>query len=225
MVHDLNPHIELFAGKTELSVCEAFSAACKERISEAFVCHKMDFTCIGAVHLYDAVLGFISVDLRTAGGIEIAFRQRAGDCFDGELRRIYHDPAAAVILQCKVCVVGRYAPYFPAAPEQRIPVVDTQAGMALHRTSVVIDLHGRITVQIDKICQFQAGPDWVVEDREIACPLDLIQRGLYGSQVLPFSHGEALLVRKSVFCGGLLSGCMASDAEYVVDAPWIGIVA
>ena len=159
-------------------MCEAFSAACKERISEAFVCHKMDFTCIGAVHLYDAVLGFISVDLRTAGGIEIAFRQRAGDCFDGELRRIYHDPAAAVILQCKVCVVGGYAPYFPAAPEQRIPVVDTQAGMALHRTSVVIDLHGRITVQIDKICQFQAGPDWVIEDRETACIPDLVQRGL-----------------------------------------------
>src|SRR5699024_8588345 len=68
VVHDLNPHIELFAGKTELSVCEAFSAACKERISEAFVCHKMDFTRIGAVHLYDAVLDFIPVDLRTAGG-------------------------------------------------------------------------------------------------------------------------------------------------------------
>lgn len=30
VVHDLNPHIELLAGKVELSMREAFSAACKE---------------------------------------------------------------------------------------------------------------------------------------------------------------------------------------------------
>ena len=84
VVYDLDSYIEFLTGKTELSMVEALAAACKERTAEALISHKMNLACVRAVYIYDSVLCFKAVDLRTAGGIEIAFQQSAGDRLDGE---------------------------------------------------------------------------------------------------------------------------------------------
>ena len=115
VVYDLDSYIEFLTGKTELSMVEALAAA---RTAEALISHKMNLACVRAVYIYDSVLCFKAVDLRTAGGIEISFQQSAGDRLEGELRSVYHDPSSAVIFQREMGVVDCHAPYLPSAAEQ-----------------------------------------------------------------------------------------------------------